>query len=65
MSRGLGYEGGVDPYMANLVVRCDGTRRLGELVAELAASLGQPVSDVAQACVSIAANLIERGILSP
>lgn len=64
MSRGLGYEGNVDPFLANLLGRCDGTHRLADLVAGLATSLGRPVSEVAPACVTVVTSLLERGMLS-
>jgi len=65
LERGLGYSGNVDPYVASLLLQCDGQRRLGDLIAELAQSLDQEPSRLAPACLEVVRRLIERGFLAP
>ena len=65
LARGLAYTGTVDPYVANLVVGCDGRRPLRELVAEMAASSGKSQVDLAPAVSRVVRSLIERGFLWP
>jgi len=65
LERGLPYTGGVDPYVAALVARCDGQRPLGQLLDELARSVEQDVASLAPACLDIIRRLVERGFLLP
>jgi len=63
--RGLAYAGKVDPLMARLVFHCDGQRRLGELVAEVAEALGtEPATIEPQVC-NLLRQLIQQGFLLP
>jgi SAM-dependent methyltransferase len=63
--RGLAYAGKVDPLMARLVFHCDGQRRLGELVAEVAETMGvEPESIEPQIC-NLLRQLIQQGFLLP
>jgi hypothetical protein len=64
-ARGLAYSGAIDPYVANLVVRCDGRRPLRDLLAEMAAALGRRPVEVAPAFCTVVRGLIERGFLLP
>lgn len=65
LAQGLPYTGDVDPYIANLMIQCNGERPLGELMAELSSSLGvDPVSITGTFC-NIFRRLIERGFLYP
>jgi len=65
LSRGLAYSGAVDPYMAQLIARCDGQHRLGELLVELARSAGKEPSELAPTLLDVVRRLIERGFLLP
>ena len=63
--RGLRWTGGVDTYGATLLAGCDGTRRLGDLVAVLAASAGLSSGEAAQQVVPVVRRLVEQGFLVP
>ena len=65
LGRGLAYSGTIDPYVANLVVGCDGRRPLRELLAGTAASLGRSEAEIAPAFCVVVRGLIERGFLLP
>jgi methylase of polypeptide subunit release factors len=65
LAHGLAYSGSVDPYVANLVAACDGRKPLGELLAEMAASLGKNPVDLGPALCGVVRSLIERGFLLP
>jgi SAM-dependent methyltransferase len=63
--RGLAYVGKVDPLMARLVFHCDGQRLLGELVAEVAETMGtEPATIEPQVC-NLLRQLIQQGFLLP
>lgn len=65
LARGLAYTGNVDPLMARLVFHCDGQRRLGELVVEVAETLGaEPAAIEPQIC-NLLRQLIQQGFLLP
>ncbi len=63
LTRGLAYSGRIDPFVANLVIGCDGQRRLSDLVADMAASLGADPVSIASTCCGVVRGLIERGFL--
>jgi hypothetical protein len=63
--RGLAYEGGVDPHGALLLGRCDGTRPLGELVAETAAEIGVAVDSLVPTALRVTRTMVEQGFLLP
>jgi len=65
LKQGLAYSGTIDPYMARLIMQCDGKRRLAELVTELAAALQRDFTNVASICLDVIRRLIERGLLLP
>jgi SAM-dependent methyltransferase len=65
LTRGPAYSGRIDPYVANLVIGCDGERRLGDLVAEMAASLGVDPANMISTVCGVVRRLIERGFLLP
>lgn len=64
-ARGLAYQGGVDPHGALLLGRCDGTRPLGELLAETAAEIGVAVDSLVPAALRVTRTMIEEGFLLP
>jgi hypothetical protein len=63
--RGLAYSGNVDPFVAQLISRCNGEHRLAELVNELASSLDEEPDRVGPVCRDVVRRLIERGFLLP
>ena len=63
--RGLRWSGGIDDYGAALLAGCDGTRRLGALVAVLAASAGIDESEAAEQVLPAVQRLVEQGFLVP
>jgi SAM-dependent methyltransferase len=65
LTRGLAYTGDADPYLAALLARCDGRRRLGALLEELAVAMGKDRAAVTATCVAIVRRLVERGFLLP
>lgn len=65
LEKGLTYTGEVDPYMANLIIGCNGQRPLGDLLADMAASLGVEAVTIQEAFCGIVRRLIERGFLLP
>jgi len=62
---GLRWTGEVDAYGATLLAGCDGTRRLGELVAVLAAAAGLGAGEAAEQVVPVVRRLVEQGFLVP
>jgi hypothetical protein len=62
-SNGLEYAGSIDSDGARLLAGCDGRRPLGDLVAELAASVGADAAEVTPAAVGIVRRLIAQGFL--
>jgi hypothetical protein len=65
LASGLAYTGDIDPYVASLVLRCDGQRPLRGLLAELATSMGGDLQGIAPACLDVTRQLIQHGFLLP
>lgn len=55
----------VDPQVAGFVARCDGTRSVREILAEMEGALGQDDEFVKGSGIGIIRSLIDRGILLP
>jgi hypothetical protein len=55
----------VEPRVAGFVARCDGTRRVREILAEMASALGDDDGFVKQEGTRMIRSLIDRGILLP
>ena len=60
---GLCHRVGADPWIAGLAARMDGQRRLGELIHELAAAVGQPEEDIRGEVLEIVRQLLLKGIV--
>ena len=60
---GFEFQAGVDWRIANLVRRLDGSRTVGEAIAELAAAARAPFDAVAPACVEIVQQMTRQGLL--
>ncbi len=65
LTRGLAYSGSLDPHVASMVIGCDGQRRLNDLLADMAVSLGVDPLNITKHFCSIVRKLIERGFLLP
>jgi hypothetical protein len=63
--KGLAYSGQVDVAIANLVVHCDGEKPLGELVDEMAQSLGADREKILVPVCAVVRGLLEQGFLLP
>ena len=61
---GLRWSGGVDDHGASLLAACDGSQRLGDLVALLAAALDEPVGELSEQVLPVVRRLVEQGFLS-
>jgi methylase of polypeptide subunit release factors len=62
---GLRWSGGVDSYGASVLAACDGTQRLGDLLALLAAAVGEPVGELTEQVLPVLRRLVEQGFLGP
>ena len=60
---GLRWSGGVDVYGATLLAGCDGSRRLGDLLAVLASSAGISDAEAAEQVLPVVQRLVEQGFL--
>ena len=65
LAGGLPVEPAVDTQVANLLVACDGSLPLRELLTQAAAAAGMPTDTVVRAGASVARQLIEAGFLIP
>jgi hypothetical protein len=65
LARGFAFAGNVDSLVAQLVLRSDGQRRLGDLLAELAVALETDLNSVLAGACSIVRQLVQRGFLLP
>ena len=63
--RGLRWSGGVDAYGATLLAGCDGTRRLGDLLAVLASSAGLSEAEAGDQVLPVVEQLVVQGFLVP
>ncbi|HEV2034741.1 MAG TPA: class I SAM-dependent methyltransferase [Candidatus Dormibacteraeota bacterium] len=65
MPQGIGLEGQVEPNLVQVLLQCDGQRRLGELVGEAAATLGTNEAELRISCLRTFRQLIELGFVVP
>lgn len=65
LTQGLAYSGNIDPYVVNLIMRCNGRQRLKDLLSDMAASLGKDPAAIAPSFCDLVRGLIERGFLLP
>jgi hypothetical protein len=63
--KGLRYAGNIDIHIAKLIGQCNGRKTLGQLIDELAASLGVDAARIQDSALAALSNLIERGFLLP
>lgn len=65
LTSGLPFEHALDAQVANLLVQCDGTRSVRELLTEAAAAAGVPTDAIAPAATGVITHLLETGFLLP
>jgi SAM-dependent methyltransferase len=65
LTAGLRFEQPVDSHVANLLVRCDGTLSVRELLARAATSAGVPADSLAREGTGVIVQLIAAGFLLP
>ena len=65
LAKGFAYSGNIDPFIANLIIGCDGKHTFKELLGKMAASLDAHTQDIAPAFCRIVRGLIEKGYLLP
>ncbi len=65
LKQGLAYTGNIDPFVATMVIGCDGKQRLSDLLAHMAHSLGNDPASITPAFCNVVRGLIERGFLLP
>lgn len=65
LEAGVATSGTLDVPMAKLVMGCDGTSPLGELIHQLAADLDETPETIVPATLGIIRKLIEQGFLLP
>lgn len=61
----LPYSGRIDQYTAGLLVRCDGTVPLRQLVADMGELVGVSFPEIVEAAMPILQGLLQRGYLIP
>lgn len=65
LARGLIYTVNVDSYVAGLAIRCDGTRTLHDLLAELADTLEVDRDRLFAEAIPVIQDLLRRGFVLP
>jgi hypothetical protein len=65
LAKGLSYSGNIDHYVANMLIKCDGQRKLGDLMNEMAQALQSEPDKIQSSFCSIVRHLVERGFLLP
>jgi|WetSurMetagenome_2_1015567.scaffolds.fasta_scaffold89065_2 SAM-dependent methyltransferase len=65
LSRGLYQKGRIDPYVERLLVGCDGTKPLKNLIAHMASALGVEVERIEPAICAMVRDFVGRGFLRP
>ncbi|SPD72773.1 putative Methyltransferase small [uncultured Desulfobacterium sp.] len=63
MTKGLAYSANIDPFIANLLIGCNGKQQLRDLMNNMAASLSADPKDIRPAFCTIARGLIEKGYI--
>jgi hypothetical protein len=65
ITEGLSYTAEVDPLVSEFVVRCKGSRRVGEYLQELATATKQDKNRIAPGFLKVVRRLVELGLLLP
>jgi SAM-dependent methyltransferase len=64
LAKGLPYSTTVQPLVVEFLSGCDGSKTMGELVADLSTKVSAPADQVQKECTAIARVLIDRGFLT-
>ena len=65
LTKGLAYAGKVDHYMVNMLIQCNGRKKLGDIMNEIAVSLGSDPAGIQSTFCNIVRDLVKRGFLLP
>ena len=65
LTKGLAYAGKVDHHMVNMLIQCDGRRKLGDIMNEIAVSLKSDPASIKYSFCNIVRDLVSRGFLLP
>ncbi|HEX3605577.1 MAG TPA: methyltransferase [Candidatus Dormibacteraeota bacterium] len=65
LTRGLRYQGTIDPHGALLLGRCTGAQPLGDLLAEMSQALGVELESMMPGALEVTRSLIAQGFLVP
>jgi methylase of polypeptide subunit release factors len=65
LSEGFQFTGNADPFIAHLVVRCDGKTALETLVTEMAGQIDEPVEKISGPICGIVREMVAKGFLLP
>ena len=65
LSRGIYQKGRIDPYVERLLIQCDGSKPLRDLIGDMASALGIEVSRIESPACSMVRDFIGRGFLLP
>ena len=65
LTRGLFQKGRIDPYVERLLMQCDGTRLLGDLIQDMASQLGVEAASIESAVSALVRDFVGRRFLLP
>lgn len=65
LNRGFAYSGNVDQYVADILIACDGQRRLADVLDRIAALPGVDIGMLKKTFCTVVKRLIEHGFLMP
>ena len=65
LSRGLAQKGRIDPYVEGLLIGCDGTRPLKDLIVDMASTLGVEVDRIESTVCAMVRDFVGRTFLVP
>jgi SAM-dependent methyltransferase len=63
LAKGLVYSGGIDPVMSNMLISCDGTKPLGELLTEVSSTVNVPIANLQQGFCNMIREMVAKGFL--
>jgi methylase of polypeptide subunit release factors len=63
LAKGLVYSGGIDPVMSNMLIKCDGIKPLGELLAQVSSEINVPVSNLQHGFCNMIREMMAKGFL--
>jgi SAM-dependent methyltransferase len=63
LCKGLKYSGGIDPVLSNMIISCDGSRTLSELLADVSSAVNVPLSSLQQGFCNLIREMVSKGFL--